>query len=108
MTPHNSPQLTTISALASSIDAHFEYLNKIVFDNESELRSQYGNQFYEDFHTYFEHEWFTVIGETIEYLPIPEILSDAVRHASDKAGIALIDTGNWHGEEIDEENDEEQ
>jgi len=107
MTPLMALQLTTISALASSIDAHFKYLNKIEFDNESELRSQYGNQFYEDFHTYFENEWLSAIGETIRYLSTPDILSDAVRHASEKAGVALIDTGNWDGEEIDEENDEE-
>jgi len=102
-----APQLTTISALASSMDEHFDYQNKIEFVNESELRSQYGDQFYEEFHNYFENVWFSAIGETIQSLFTPDILSDAVRHASEKAGVALVDTGNWDGEEIDEENDEE-
>ncbi|WP_255014878.1 hypothetical protein [Cyanobium sp. BA20m-p-22] len=108
MTSLISPQLTTISALASSMDEHFDYQNKIEFDNESELRSQYGDQFYEEFYNYFENVWFSAIGETIQFMFTPGVLSDAVRHASEKAGVALLDTGNWDGEEFDEENDEEE
>ena len=108
MTSLIAPQLTTISALASSMDKHFDYQNKIEFDNESELRSQHGDQFYEEFHDYFENVWFSAIGETIQFMFTPDVLSDAVRHASEKAGVALLDTGNWDGEEFDEENDEEE
>ena len=108
MTQLIAPQLTTIAALALSMDENFDFQNKIQFKNESELRSQYGDQFYEEFHNYFEYEWFTAIGETIQSLLTPDILSDAVRHASEKAGVALLDTGNWDGEEFDEENDEEE
>jgi hypothetical protein len=108
MTQLIPPELTTISALASSMDEHFDYQNKIEFDNESELRSQYGDQFYEEFYNYFCDVWFSAIGETIQFMFTPDIFSDAVRHASEKAGVALLDTGNWDGDEFDEEYGEEE
>lgn len=108
MTSLIAPQLISVSTLASSIDENFDYQNMIKFNNESELRSQYGDQFYEEFHNYFENVWFSAIGETIQFMFTPDVLSDAVRHASEKAGVALLDTGNWDGEEFDEENDEEE
>ena len=96
----------TISCLARSIGETYEYSNKVFFPLESELRSQYGDYFYDAFYEYFENEWFGAIGEVIQYLDTSEIFSEAIRCASKKTGVDLLDTGNWCGEEEEEEEEE--
>ena len=91
----------TISCLAHSIGETFDYDNKVSFPLESELRSQYGDDFYDAFYEYFENEWFSAIGEAIQFLETSDVFSDAIRCASKKTGVVLLDTGNWDGEEWD-------
>ena len=70
--------MTTSTEIAQKIDLGFEYLNLIGFSNEDELKKEYGEKFYKKFLDEFADEWFTLIGDTLQYASVPEIVSKCV------------------------------
>ena len=70
--------MTTSTEIAQKIDLGFDYVNLIGFSNEEELKKEYGEEFYKKFVDEFADEWFTLIGDTLQYASVPEIVSKCV------------------------------
>ena len=78
----NAIPMTTSTEIAQKIDLGFDYVNLIHFSNENELKKEYGEEFYKKFVEVFADEWFTLIGDALEYTCIPEIVSNCVNEVA--------------------------
>ena len=74
----NDTPMTTSTEIAQKIDLGFDYVNLIGFSNEDELKKEYGEEFYKKFVDEFADEWFTLIGDTLQYASVPEMVSACV------------------------------
>ena len=59
--------MTTSTEIAQKIDLGFDYVNFIGFNNEDELKNEYGEKFYKKFGEVFADQWFTLIGDAVQY-----------------------------------------
>lgn len=74
----NAVPMITSTEIAQKIDLGFDYVNLIGFSNEDELKKEYGEEFYKKFVDEFADEWFTLIGDTLQYASVPEMVSACV------------------------------
>ena len=74
--------MSILTEIAQKIDLGFDYVNLIGFSNEDELKNEYGEEFYKKFVEVFANEWFTLIGDALEYTCIPEIVSNCVNEVA--------------------------
>ena len=70
--------MTTSTEIAQKIDLGSDHVNLIGFSNEEELKNEYGEEFYKKFVDEFADEWFTLIGDTLQYASVPEMVSACV------------------------------
>ena len=63
--------MISATEIAQKIDLGFDYANLIGFSNEEELKKEYGEEFYIKCVEVFADEWFTLIGEALEYSCVP-------------------------------------
>ena len=70
--------MISATEISQKIDLGFDYANLIRFSNEDELKKEYGEEFYKKFVEVFADEWFTLIGDTLQYASVPEMVSVCV------------------------------
>ena len=70
--------MISATEISQKIDLGFDYANLIRFSNEDELKKEYGEEFYKKFVDEFADEWFTLIGDTLQYASVPEMVSACV------------------------------
>ena len=70
--------MISATEISQKIDLGFDYVNLISFANESELKKEYGEEFYKKFEKVFADEWFTLIGDALQHASLPEMVSECV------------------------------
>ena len=98
--------MISATEISQKIDLGFDYANLIRFSNEDELKKEYGEEFYKKFVEAFADEWFWAIGDTLQYVSVPEVVSKCVNKVA--KDFAEIEEGevlrqDWQDEVEDEE-----
>tara|TARA_Y100001933_G_C18698539_1_gene438031 strand:+ start:93 stop:503 length:411 start_codon:yes stop_codon:yes gene_type:complete len=98
--------MISATEISQKIDLGFDYANLIRFSNEDELKKEYGEEFYKKFVEAFADEWFWAIGDTLQYVSVPEVVSKCVNKVA--KDFAEIEEGevlrqDWEDEVEDEE-----
>ena len=70
--------MISATEISQKIDLGFDYLNLIRFAKKGELKKEYGEEFYKKFEKVFADEWFTLIGDALQYASVPEMVSKCV------------------------------
>ena len=99
--------MISATEISQKIDLGFDYANLIRFSNEDELKKEYGEEFYKKFVEAFADEWFWAIGDTLQYVSVPEVVSKCVNKVA--KDFAEIEEGevlreDWK-DEVEEEED---
>lgn len=87
--------MISATEISKKLDLNFHYKNLIGFTSEDELRKEYGAEFFEQFLDVFAEEWFSVIGDALQWTSEAEMISKCVNMVA--KGFSEIEEGEVLG-----------